>query len=152
MALFSPIAGRLSDKHEPRYVSSLGMAIITVGLIIFIFLSRSFPLYVIIINLALLGFGFALFSSPNMNAIMGAVDKRYYGVASSTLASMRLIGQMFSMGIVIVIFSVLIGKAEISPQTSEMFLSSAKIAFGLFSVLCFFGIFASAARGRIHGE
>jgi EmrB/QacA subfamily drug resistance transporter len=152
MALFSPIAGRLSDKHEPRYVSSLGMALITVGLIIFIFLSRSFPLYVIIINLALLGFGFALFSSPNMNAIMGAVDKRYYGLASSTLASMRLIGQMFSMGIVIVIFSVLIGKVEISSQTSELFLSSAKIAFGLFSVLCFFGIFASAARGRIHGE
>lgn len=150
MALFSPLTGRLSDKHEPRYVSSAGMAIITVCLLVFVFISASFPYYLIIINLAVLGIGFALFSSPNMNAIMGSVEKKYYGVASSTLASMRLIGQMLSMGIVIVIFSVLIGKAEISPQLSGLFLSSARIAFGLFSFLCFIGIFASISRGKMH--
>ena len=151
MAIFSPFAGRLSDKIEPQIVSSSGMAILTVGLVIFVFLSPGFGLGPIILNLALLGFGFALFSSPNVNAIMSSVEKKYYGVASSTLASMRMIGQMFSMGIVIVIFSLLIGKAEITNENQSLFMSSVKTAFILFSVLSFIGIFTSLSRGKIHG-
>jgi hypothetical protein len=98
----------------------------------------------------MMGLGFALFSSPNVNAVMSSVEKKYYGVASSTLASMRLIGQMLSMGTVIVIFSIFIGSAKISPANQGAFLTSAHIAFILFSVLCFIGIFASLARGKIH--
>lgn len=150
MAVLSPLAGRLSDKIEPQIVASSGMVILTIGLIVFVFLSPGFGLVPIILNLALLGLGFALFSSPNVNAIMGSVEKKYYGVASSTLASMRMIGQMFSMGIVIVIFSLLIGKAEITPENQSSFLSSVKIAFILFSVLSFIGIFTSLSRGKIH--
>lgn len=149
-AIFSPLTGRLSDKYEPRYVASAGMGLISIGLLVFAFLTPSFPYYIIIANLAMMGIGFALFSSPNMNAIMGAVDKRFYGVASSTLASMRLIGQMFSMGFVIVLFSVLIGKAEISLEVSGAFLNSTRAAFALFSFLCFLGIFASISRGKVH--
>jgi len=40
-------------------------------------------------SLILLGFGFALFSSPNTNAIMSSVEKKFYGVASGTLGTMR---------------------------------------------------------------
>lgn len=150
MAIFSPFAGRLSDKIEPQIVASSGMAILTVCLVVFTFLSPGFGLVTIILNLSLLGFGFALFSSPNVNAIMGSVEKKYYGVASSTLASMRMIGQMFSMGIVIVIFSLLIGKADIIQQNPSGFMMSVKIAFILFSVLSFIGIFTSLSRGKIH--
>ena len=39
MALVSPIAGRLSDKYESRILASIGMAITTVGLIVFSFLN-----------------------------------------------------------------------------------------------------------------
>lgn len=46
----------------------------------------------------LMGLGFALFSSPNTNAIMGSVDKRFYGLASATLATMRVVGQMLQHG------------------------------------------------------
>ena len=150
MALFSPLAGKLSDKIEPQKVSSFGMALLTIGLIIFIFISPGFDLVYIILNLALIGFGFALFSSPNTNAIMSSVEKKYYGVASSTLASMRMIGQMFSMGIVIVIFTAFIGKAEISGANLNDFIISLRLLFILFSVLCFVGIFASLASGKIH--
>jgi EmrB/QacA subfamily drug resistance transporter len=152
MALFSPLAGKLSDRFEPQKVASYGMAILTLGLIIFIFINPEFGLPIIIINLAIIGFGFALFSSPNTNAIMSSVDKKYYGVASSTLASMRMIGQMFSMGLVIVIFSVFIGKAEETQFDQSEFIFSLKILFTLFSVLCFIGIFASLARGKLQNE
>jgi EmrB/QacA subfamily drug resistance transporter len=150
MAVLSPLAGRLSDKIEPQVVASSGMAILTIGLVIFVFLGSGFGLVPIILNLALLGLGFALFSSPNVNAIMSSVEKRYYGVASSTLASMRMIGQMFSMGIVIVIFSLIIGKTEISSENQLDFLISIRIAFIIFSVLSFIGVFTSLSRGKIH--
>jgi EmrB/QacA subfamily drug resistance transporter len=150
MALFSPIAGRISDRIEPSKVASIGMGLLTVGLFVFIFLSPETGYTIIVINLAILGLGFALFSSPNTNAIMSAVEKRYYGIASSTLALMRLTGQMLSMGIVIVIFSVLIGKVQISPENQVSFLQSMRIAYIIFSILSLFGIFASLARGKIH--
>lgn len=151
-ALFSPIAGRLSDKTEPQFVASAGMTLLTIGLIVFWFLSPNTSYVLIIVNLAMMGFGFALFSSPNVNAVMSSVEKQYYGVASSILASMRLIGQMLSMGIVIVIFSVFIGSEKISPANQETFLTSARTAFILFSILCFIGIFASLSRGKIHNN
>ena len=151
-ALFSPIAGRLSDKTEPQFVASAGMTLLTIGLIVFWFLSPATSYVLIIANLAMMGLGFALFSSPNVNAVMSSVEKQYYGVASSILASMRLIGQMLSMGIVIVIFSVFIGSEKISPANQEAFLTSARMAFILFSILCFIGIFASLARGKIHNK
>jgi hypothetical protein len=103
-----------------------------------------------VLNLAMIGLGFALFSSPNTNAIMSAVEKRYYGIASSTVALMRLIGQMFSMGIVIVIFSIFLGKTQINMENHENFLSSIRLAFIIFAILSFGGIFASLARGKIH--
>lgn len=152
MALFSPFAGRISDRIEPRKVSSIGMAILTAGLVLFIFLGESTGVALIVINLAVIGFGFAMFSSPNANAIMSSVEKSYYGVAASTMSSMRMVGQMFSMGIVIVIFTLIIGKAEISRENIPLFIQSLRAAFILFSALCFLGIFASLSRGKIHRD
>ena len=151
-ALFSPLAGRLSDKHEPQLVASLGMGFLSAGLVVFCFLSAGMSLAIIVINLAFLGLGFALFSSPNVNAVMSSVEKSQYGVASSTLASMRMIGQMLSMGMVIIIFTIFIGNARITPENQIAFMQSARTAFILFSALSVIGIFASLSRGKIHSE
>jgi len=80
---------------------------------------------------------------------MSSVDKRFYGVASATLGTMRMIGQMFSMGIAMLIFSIYIGKIQIAPQHYSLFLKSLKTAFIVFAILCFGGIFASVARGKV---
>ncbi len=149
MAAFSPIAGRLSDKIEPRIVASIGMAFTTFGLLLFTFLNENTTIEYIVISLILLGFGFALFSSPNTNAIMSSVEKRFYGVASATLGTTRLMGQMLSIGIATMILAIYLGKAEISPEKYSLFLSSVKVAFIIFAVFCFAGIFASLARGKI---
>ena len=150
MAIFSPIAGRLSDRIEPRYVSSIGMFLISVCLGLLCFAANETTLLYIIVNLGILGVGFALFSSPNSNAIMSSVDKTQYGTASTILSLMRTVGQMMSMAIVIVIFTVIIGKAEIKPENHEQLITSVRIAFALFSFLCFVGIFASLSRGKMH--
>ncbi|MEM2933647.1 MAG: MFS transporter [Halobacteria archaeon] len=148
-AVFSPLAGRLSDKIEPRIVASFGMALTASGLFLFTFLREETALEFIIASLILLGFGFALFSSPNTNAVMSAVDKRFYGIASATLGTMRLTGQMLSMGIAMLIFAIYIGRVEINPAIYPQLLRSTQIAFGIFAALCFAGIFASLARGKL---
>lgn len=151
MALFSPLAGRLSDKLEPRLVASIGMILTTCGLIPFIFLTEQTPVFIIVATLLFIGIGFALFSSPNTNAIMSSVEPRYYGVASASLGTMRLTGQAISMGIVLFILSIYIGKLKITPENYSRFLSSIRISFLIFTVICTAGIFASMARGKLRG-
>lgn len=147
--IFSPFAGRLSDRIEPQIVASIGMTLTAIGLSMVAFLSEGTGFEFIIASLILLGFGFALFSSPNTNAVMSSVEKRSYGVASSALATMRLTGQMLSMGITTLIFSVYIGRFQITPEYYSLLLKSTRIAFVVFAALCFSGIFASLARGRV---
>ena len=148
-ALFSPFAGWLSDRVEPRVVASAGMAITAFGLLIFSTIDENTKLSLIISNLMLMGFGFALFSSPNTNAIMSSVERKFYGLASATLSTMRVVGQMLSMAIVMLIFAIYIGRALITPKIYPLLLESTRTSFAVFFVLCFFGIFASLARGRV---
>jgi EmrB/QacA subfamily drug resistance transporter len=148
-ATFSPLAGRLSDQVEPQYVASAGMAATTVGLAVLVFLTRATELPVIAFALCLLGIGFALFSSPNTNAVMSSVEHRFYGVASGTIGTMRLLGQVFSMGIATLLFAVFIGRAQITPAVHTEFMDAVHVAFIVFTVLCFLGIFASMARGKL---
>ncbi len=149
MALFSPMAGWLSDRIEPRIVASIGMTFTSAGLGLLIPLGPASPLWTIVARLMLLGFGFALFSSPNTNAIMSSVEKRFYGVASGMVGTMRLIGQMFSQGLATLLFALYIGRVEIKPESYPLFLVSMKTAFIIFAILCVIGIFASLVRGNI---
>ena len=151
MAAFSPLAGRLSDRIEPRVVASLGMGFTAAALALFSLLDARTPLWFIIAVLLLLGFGFALFSSPNTNAVMSSIDRRSYGVGSAMLGTMRLTGQMLSMGLVMAIFALHIGRTRIAPEQYPLFLESARTAFLLSAVLCSAGIFASLTRGKVHG-
>ncbi|WP_292374522.1 MULTISPECIES: MFS transporter [unclassified Methanosarcina] len=148
MAMVSPIAGRLSDKIEPRIVASAGMTFTALGLFLLIFLTETTPIWHLIITLVILGIGFGLFSPPNTNAIMSSVDKRFYGVASGMNGTMRLLGQMLSMGIAMMIFAIVIGPVEITPEYYPQFVLSLHYAFILFTVFCIIGIFASLVRGK----
>ena len=149
MALFSPLAGRLSDRIEPRLLASSGMAMTALGLFSLVFIDADTSKLVIILTLAFLGFGFALFSSPNMNAIMGSVERRHFGIASGTVATMRLLGQMTSMAISMVIFALFIGREPISPANYDQFLKSVKLSFLIFASLCTIGILFSSLRGEV---
>jgi EmrB/QacA subfamily drug resistance transporter len=146
--LVSPFSGRLSDRVDPRIVASTGMGFTVFGLGFLIFLSQATPVWYIMISLVILGMGAGLFTSPNTNAVMSAVDRKYYGVASGINGTMRLLGQMLSMGIAIMIFSIVIGRVEITPAYYSSFILSLRYAFTLFTILCIFGIFASLARGK----
>jgi MFS family permease len=152
MAVISPVTGRLSDKIEPRIVASAGMGLCIIGLVLFALLTPATPLYLIIASLMILGLGFALFSSPNTNAIMSSVERCDYGVASGMVSTMRLVGQMLSQGIALLIFTLTIGHTEISRESTGQLMSSIRVAFVVFAALCVIGLFASLARGNLRNE
>ncbi len=149
MTVFSPLAGRLSDRIEPRVVSSWGMALTTAGLLFFSGMDVLTPIWVIAAGLGVLGLGLALFASPNTNAVMASVEPRAYSLASSLLATMRVGGQMSSMAVVMLLFSLSIGGDRIGPGNLDRFLSSFSTAVYIFSALSFLGIFASLKRGDV---
>jgi EmrB/QacA subfamily drug resistance transporter len=149
MAACSPFAGRLSDRVQPRTVASAGMAITAAGLGLLASLGAETPLPTVVATLALLGVGFGFFSSPNTNAVMGSVGRRDYGVASATLATMRLAGQTLSMGVATLIFALMVGRVPVTSIPPDALVRSLRLAFLVFTLLCCAGVLASLARGTV---
>jgi len=148
MVIISPFAGRLSDKFDSGKLASIGMAMITIGLLILAFISDGTSIYTIILSLAILGIGVGIFSAPNTHAIMGSVERKYFGVASATVSTMRLLGQTFGMGMILVIFAVYVGAVQFNPQNYPELLTSIQVAFLISVILSIIAIFASLARNK----
>lgn len=152
MALFSPVAGRLSDRIQPRYLTTLGMAMCTIGLAAFAFLSANTPIWLIVAILFWVGLGFAFFSSPNMNTILSSVQKNQLGLASGSAATMRVVGQIVSMTIATLYFATIMGKQNIEKVPDNLFLQVIKWGFLTFSLISVAGIYFSYNRGKIKRE
>lgn len=149
MALLSPLAGIISDRLEPRLVASFGMGCSALSLFFFIFVQADTSTGRLIANLILAGLGFALFASPNTNAVMGSVDKRLYGIASSMLGTARLVGQAASMSIVTLLIALFLGRVPLTSVDPARFVNCMHISFTIFALLCILGILASLSRGSI---
>jgi EmrB/QacA subfamily drug resistance transporter len=147
MALVSPTAGRLSDRYDPRKLASLGMMLTTLGLFVFVFLGNNTSIYQILLGLIIMGIGSGIFASPNSTAIMGSVKSRFFGVASATVSTMRLIGNTLSMGMVLFIFSIYLGAVQINPSNYPSLLVSVRVTFIIATILSFVAVFASLTRG-----
>lgn len=147
--IVSPLSGHYSDSIEPRILATAGMACTTLGLFILLFTGPETPIGIILCGLITLGLGYGLFSSPNTNAIMSSVDTRHLGIASGMVATMRAIGQMVSLAIVMLVFSSVIGTVQITPEVYPQLQESITIAFSVFVILGIFGILASYARGKV---
>ena len=156
MVITAFISSRFTGHFEPRRVAAAGMASTCVGLALLALLNQDSALISVLGGLIMVGIGFGLFISPNTEVVMGSVDKRYLGVASGVIGTMRSIGGMVAMGTAIILFSIYLGSAQIIPQYFPAFITSLRMAFIVFSILCFVGIFAqlagSAARVGFKAE
>jgi EmrB/QacA subfamily drug resistance transporter len=148
-AAVSPWAGRLSDRVEGRVVASAGMGLTVVGLALLSFLGAGTPILYVVLTLCLLGIGFGLFSSPNTNTVMGSVERRYFGVASATLSTMRLMGQVFSMGLAMLAFALLLGGVQAEASDPADLMTAVRVVFAVFTGLCVLGVLASLSRGTL---
>jgi len=140
------MAGRWSDRTEPYKLASTGMGICALCLIFFSSVSLETPLWAIILALCVTGFGFALFSSPNTNAVMACIKPKDYSVASSILATMRSLGHTSSMSLVTVIVGAYMGTASLASARPELLIKTMHMAFIVFTGLCIVGILMSLKR------
>ncbi len=144
----APVAGRLSDRIPAGTIASVGLAISAVALLGLALLSPTTPVEVIAALLFIIGIGLGLFSSPNTNAIMSSVEVRSFGSASAMVAAMRSLGMVVSMGMVMMIFSIVMGSTTLRPEIFPEFLVSLQVSFGIFFALTVLGIFLSLQRSR----
>ena len=122
------------------------MILITLGIILIHFLDWNTTIPFIMTALTLVGLGLSFFTSPNANQIMSSVEDCYYGIASATMATTRQLGLMLSMGIIMLTFSIYMGRTEITPEYYGLFLKSLRTGFIIFASLCFGGIFTSLTK------
>jgi len=141
MTMIAPFAGFLSDKFPAQVIAAIGMGISLVTMAFFSLLSESSGLVLIVVLMVLYGMASAFFSSPNSNAVMGAVEKRFLGIAAGGLGTARTVGMVLSMGVVMILFTILMGGTQISPEVYPAFLDTMKTSFIIFAILSLVGIF-----------
>jgi MFS family permease len=143
IALIGSGAGYLADKVEPQKLASMGMAFVTVALILFSFLNKNTNLYYIAFAMVLQGIGIGFFSSPNITTIMSSVPASETGMASASVSAMRVIGQTMSVGLLTLIFAFIMGNVVITPKVYHGLIVSCQYAFIISTILCVFALIAS---------
>ena len=97
--VLAPVAGRLSDRVGSRVLTTGGMALIAVGMVLLGSMSADAGLLRLITSLAVVGVGLAAFSAPNTSAVMGSVGRHQLSLAGAFLSTMRAAGMALSVAI-----------------------------------------------------
>lgn len=147
-AMIAPFAGKLSDRSKPSIIATTGMLICTVGLAVASTLNSASPLALSGFILVVMGIGFGLFSSPNMVAIMGSVEPKDYGVASSIVATMRSLGMLVSMALITVVIGNIFGDQVINTNNREIFITAMRVSLLLFTCMGAVGVIFSLGKTR----
>jgi DHA2 family multidrug resistance protein-like MFS transporter len=93
VAFMAPIAGRLSDRYKVGLLGGIGLALLTVGMVLLATLPASPGIADIVWRMAICGAGFGFFQAPNLKALMSSAPPGRSGSASSIVATARLTGQ-----------------------------------------------------------
>jgi EmrB/QacA subfamily drug resistance transporter len=150
MAVVAPLSGALSDRIGSRLLSTLGMAILAVGLYLLAGLGPSSPYWQVAASLAVAGLGTGIFISPNTSALMGAAPPGRQGIASGILATARNVGMVLGVGLAGAVFtSVLAGGATgtTTPAADPAIFAATRASFLVAATLALIGVGVSATRG-----
>ncbi len=147
--LLTPVAGRMSDRiRDKRLLPTLGMVLVGIGVSMIATYGTEPSLALVASTLVVIGVGHSLFSAPNTSVIMSSVDGSHTGDASAMAGVMRQTGMMVSMGVSMLLISVVMGSADnIVPETYGSFMDVMTGTALLCLAMCAVGAVASAMRG-----
>jgi MFS family permease len=143
MVVMSIISGWMIKKVRGEILTGIGLLILCVAFILMCFLSKTTPLYVLLLAMTLHGIGYGLFSSPNTVLITTTVPEEESSKASASLSAMRLIGQTVSLGIFTTVFAIIMGNVPILPEYYDLLLKSCNIIMILAVAFVFIGAIIS---------
>lgn len=141
--IMAPISGRLSDRINPQKLAAVGMFFGAISLAMLSMLNESSSLIFLVVAMVFHGLGFGIFSSPNTNAIMSSVPPKDTSVASASVATMRVIGQTMSMGMLTLVFAFIMGDVPMIVQYFSLLTVSCQLTCLICMVLCVVSVFAS---------
>ena len=157
-SLVAPFTGRLSDKIGSRIPATLGLALMITAILVYLQLTVTSPLYVIIIASVIGGLGSSLFFPANNSAIMANAPKGFYGGASGLARTLSNIGTLLSYVIAIsvasitvpryVAFEVFLGTTNLIGGVASSFLEGLKSAFYVSLAILLVALTLSALRGK----
>jgi len=113
VAAGAPLAGRLSDRYPPGLMGGVGLLLLGTGLALLALLTPVASTGAIVWRMALCGLGFALFQSPNLNALMSSAPPERSGGASAMVAMARLNGQASGAALVALCFGLAGGRGPV---------------------------------------
>ena len=87
VAIMAPISGRLTDRFSPGALGGLGLAALSAGLVLLAVLPAYAGSPDLVWRLAVCGFGFGLFQSPNNKLIIMSAPRERSGGASGMLST-----------------------------------------------------------------
>lgn len=103
--IFAPLTGRLTDRIGPRMLIPLGLASTSLGIALLALVGPNTQIPDLAARLSLVGFGMALFQSPNNSTIMGSVPAGRLGTASAAIVTARRIGQATGIAVAGAVFT-----------------------------------------------
>jgi len=147
--LLTPVFGRLTDKIENKAIlPTIGMVLTAVSLYTYTTYDLETSVHIVVLSMIIGGLGFAMFSAPNTTIIMSSVPREHTSEASGTVAFMRQVGMMVSMGIAMMVITLIMGSADnLKPETYGLFLDAMTISMTISLVMCIVGAITSAFRG-----
>jgi EmrB/QacA subfamily drug resistance transporter len=151
MAIVAPLSGTLSDRIGVRLLTSLGMAILALG----IFMQSRFGPQTLPIHmaagLAITGLGTGIFISPNNSALMGAAPRHRQGIAAGILATSRNVGMVLGIGLAGAIFTTILaqmGAGDTQTMPSPLMFQAFRASFTTAAGIAALGALISLVRSK----
>jgi EmrB/QacA subfamily drug resistance transporter len=145
MAVAAPLSGTLSDRIGSRLLSTAGMAILGIGLLLLARLGSESPFGQVAGALVVVGIGIGIFISPNTSALMGAAPRNRQGIAAGVLATARNVGMVLGVGLAGAIFTTVVARG-LAGDPASLF-TAVRLSFVVAAGVGFLGAVVSAARG-----
>ena len=155
LAIAAPISGKLSSKFDARWLSSAGLLVIGVTLILIaIFLSVDFPLWLYVLIALIIGLSIGFFAAPNSNSIMSHSPKEKLGIVSGLISLARNIGFSIGTALSTTIFYFILElfqeKNGGALKSEANYVPSIRILFGILAFFMVIAIVVSFLRGPEH--
>jgi EmrB/QacA subfamily drug resistance transporter len=145
MALVAPLSGALSDRVGTRLPSTIGMVILTGGLLLFSRVAPDTPPGAVVALLAVAGLGTGVFISPNNSALMGSAPAGRQGIAAAVLATARSLGMVLGIGIAGAILTTMLARDPGANPGAGMY-EALRLAFQVAAVITAAGVLTSWGR------
>jgi len=159
-AIVGPVGGILSDRFGFRAISSSGLILTAVALVLFSRLTVSTSLLEIGVIETISGVGLAFFWPANTSAIMSSTPPAKYGVGSGIMITFRNTGMILSFALSLtaatsvippnVVYQLFIGNlsGKLSPTLANSYLSGESYAFEISAVLLVISLVFTMMTGR----